>query len=118
MSETHTHDRLADVNALVKRLRRHYPTEAEAFLNFMRKAEDGVALTAREKELVNVGLSVAAQCKWCIDFHTRNAINAGANRDEIVEAGFMAIVMHGGPAFMYLTTLLEALDDLAPEGER
>ncbi len=118
MSENHTHERLDDVNALVRRLRKRYPSEAEAFLNFMRKAEDGVALTAREKELINVGLSVAAQCKWCIDFHTQNALNAGATRDEIVEAGFMAIVMHGGPAFMYMTTLLEALDELAPEGDR
>ena len=84
---------------------------------FSRKAEGGKALTIRQKELINVGLAVAAQCEWCIAIHVQHATEAGASRDEIIEAGFMAVVMHGGPALMYMTPLLAALDEFLPEAE-
>ena len=33
-----------------------------------------------------------------------------------MEAGFMAVIMHGGPAYMYMTPLLDALDEFqAPQ---
>lgn len=34
-----------------------------------------------------------------------------AKRDELIEAGFLAVLMHGGPAMMYMTPLLKALDE-------
>jgi hypothetical protein len=33
---------------------------------------------------------------------------------QIMSAGFMAVIMHGGPALMYLSPLMEALDELTP----
>ncbi|HHB13183.1 MAG TPA: carboxymuconolactone decarboxylase family protein [Chromatiales bacterium] len=106
-------DRLKDVAALTERLERDYPTETRAFLGFLQKAEAGRAIDLRMKELINVALAVAAQCEWCIAFHVEQAVAAGATRDEIVEAGFMAVIMHGGPAYMYMTPLLEAVDEFA-----
>lgn len=107
-------EKLNEVMALTKTLRRDYPTETNAFLGFLNKAESGKALGIREKELINVALAVAAQCEWCIAFHVEQAVGSGATRDEIMEAGFMAVIMHGGPAYMYLTPLLAALDDFPP----
>ena len=77
----------------------------------------GKALPLREKELINVALAIAGQCDWCIAVHVKHAIDAGASRDEIVESGFMAVIMHGGPALMYLIPLLEAVDEFLPTGE-
>ncbi len=108
--------RLQQVGAITARLQKEYPTETRAFLGFLQKAEAGRALDLRVKELINVGLAVAAQCEWCIAFHVEQAANAGATRDEIVEAGFMAVIMHGGPAYMYMTPLFDALDEFLPEG--
>jgi AhpD family alkylhydroperoxidase len=62
-----------------------------------------------------VGLAVGAQCEWCVAIHVQHAIEAGASRDDVIEAGFMAVVMHGGPALMYLTPLLEAVDEFLPQ---
>ncbi len=107
--------RLQQVAELTRRLEKEYPEETGAFLTFLKKAEAGKALDLRTKELINVGLAVAAQCEWCIAFHVKQAAAAGATRDEIVEAGFMAVIMHGGPAYMYMTPLFEALDDFLPE---
>ncbi len=104
-------NRLEQVAELTHRLSKEYPEETRAFLGFLQKAEQGKALDLRVKELINIGLAVAGQCEWCIAFHVEQATKAGASRDEIVEAGFMAVVMHGGPAYMYMTPLFEAVDE-------
>lgn len=108
-------DRLKEVADLTRRLKIKHPAEINAFLNFMKEAESGPALNAREKELINVGIAVAAQCEWCIAVHVKHAIKAGATRDEMIEAGFQAVLMHGGPALMYLVLLYQALDEFLPE---
>ena len=109
-------EKLDEVMTLTEELRKDYPTETNAFLGFLSKAESGKALGIREKELINVALSVAAQCEWCIAFHVEQAVKSGASRDDIIEAGFMAVIMHGGPAYMYMTPLLDALDEFqAPQ---
>ncbi|VAW83504.1 hypothetical protein MNBD_GAMMA14-1128 [hydrothermal vent metagenome] len=111
----HTTEKLRDVKKLVGELQLNYPLETNAFLGFMQKAEAGKALGIKEKELINVALSVAAQCEWCIAIHVQHAASVGASRDEVVEAGFMAIIMHGGPAFMYMIPLMEAINEFLPE---
>ncbi|WP_283433189.1 carboxymuconolactone decarboxylase family protein [Neorhodopirellula lusitana] len=110
-------DKLNDVAGLTKRLMDQYPDQTEAFMSFVKKAEASPALTVREKELINVGIAIAGQCEWCIAVHVKSAIANGATRDELVEAGFMAVVMHGGPALMYMVPLMEALDEFSPDKE-
>lgn len=107
-------DKISEIKKLTNDLVKDYPSETNAFMNFMEKAEGGPVLDLRIKELINVALAVAAQCEWCIALHVSHALHAGASRDEIMSAGFMAVVMHGGPALMYLIPLTNALDELAP----
>jgi len=33
----------------------------------------------------------------------------------LVEAGFLAVLMHGGPALMYLTPLLDAVNEFTKD---
>jgi AhpD family alkylhydroperoxidase len=103
--------RLQEIDQFLDRLGKDYPEETQAFFNFMQKAEAGPALDVKTKELINVGISVSAQCEWCIAFHARSAIEAGASKDEVMTAGFMAVLMHGGPALMYMMRLAEALQE-------
>ena len=112
-----TRDRLNQVTELTRRLSKEFPAETHAFLGFLQKAEEGKALDLRIKELINVGLAVAAQCEWCIAFHVEQAAKAGATHDEVVEAGFMAVVMHGGPAYMYMTPLFDAVDEFCTDSK-
>ena len=115
LPHSHMKERLDEFQLLVTRLSKEYPNETLAFMNFMRKAEDGPALSMKYKELINVALGVAAQCEWCIAFHVQGAASAGATREEVVEAGFMAVLMHGGPALAHLTPLLNAVDEFLPK---
>lgn len=112
---TSMNERIQDIAALTERLKSKYPAEINSFLGFMGKAESGPALSKAQKEIINVALSVAAQCEWCIALHVKGAAAAGASRDEVMEAGFLAVLMHGGPALMYLTPLTSALDEFLPE---
>lgn len=107
--------KLEQVGELTRRLRKDYPAETGAFLGFLQKAEEGKALDLRVKELINVALAVAGQCEWCIAFHVEQAVRAGASRDDLIEAGFMAVVMHGGPAYMYMTPLFAAVDEFCQD---
>ncbi len=94
-----THQKLEEITSLMTYLNKDYPTETRAFSNFMQKAEGGPALDKRMKDLINV------------------ALEAGASRDEVMSAGFMAVLMHGGPALMYLTPIRQALDEfVVPRG--
>jgi AhpD family alkylhydroperoxidase len=115
-SEGHGHmsERLKEFGELVTRLQKEYPNQTKAFLNYMQKASEGPALSARFKELINVALGVAAQCEWCISFHVHEAASAGATREEIMEAGFLAVLMHGGPALAYLKPLVDSIDEFLP----
>jgi AhpD family alkylhydroperoxidase len=45
-----------------------------------------MSLTVKEKELVNIGASVATGCKPCTDFHFKKVRQAGATDDEIKNA--------------------------------
>ncbi len=112
---SNTKEKLTEISSLIAKLKVDYPAQTNAFLGFMSKTEGGRALTVREKELINVGLAVGAQCEWCIAIHVQHAVEAGASRDEVMEAGFMAVVMHGGPALMYMIPLLEAVDTFLPQ---
>jgi len=81
-------ERLKEVGDLTRRLQKEFPNETAGFLEFIKEAEGGAALPLKEKELIDTALSVGAQCEWCIAFHVRNAVRAGATRNEIIEAGF------------------------------
>ena len=110
----HTQEKLDEFRKLIGSLQRDYPKEIQAFLSFMKTAESGPALSAKAKEVISVALSVAAQCEWCIAFHVSAAASLGASRQEIMEAGFVAVVMHGGPALTYLKPLVDAANEFVP----
>ena len=108
-------EKLAEIKKLIGELQKEAPEEIGAFLNFLQKAEKDSAISAKNKELINVALAIAAQCEWCIAFHTQNAIKLGATKNELIEAGMQAVVMHGGPALMYMTPLLNAIKEFSNE---
>jgi len=108
-------EKLQEIKELIGNLQKEAPEEIGAFLNFLQKAEKDSSISAKNKELINVSLAVAAQCEWCIAFHTQNAIKLGASKEELIEAGMQAVVMHGGPALMYMTPLLKAIEEFGNE---
>jgi AhpD family alkylhydroperoxidase len=71
---------------------------------------EGGALPRVTKELMALAIGIAVHCEGCIAFHVHDAIQAGASRAEIEETIGVAIMMGGGPALVYATDAMTALD--------
>jgi AhpD family alkylhydroperoxidase len=102
---------LSEVHTSLGTLREEYPGFMKAFGAFMGEVEKEGALSHKTKELISVALSVACKCKWCIAFHVKNALDAGATKDELIEACWVAALMAGGPALMYAQYVVKAIED-------
>ncbi|WJV64005.1 carboxymuconolactone decarboxylase family protein [Pectobacteriaceae bacterium CE70] len=70
------------------------------------------ALSIKQKELIALGIAIAARCDGCIAAHVADSLKAGAKREELVEAIDVAILMGGGPSMMYGTQALAAVTEL------
>lgn len=106
--------KLDEVHETVKRAMKEHPEQAGEFMKFLRSVcKDSDALDCKTKELMSIALSVACRCEWCIAFHVKNALEAGATRQEIMESCFVAVVMCGGPGLMYMKPVMDAIDEFS-----
>ncbi len=110
-----TRDVIQEFQSMLARWDRDWPKHRAAFRSLSAAAQSPGALDTKTKELCAIATAVTAHCHWCIAAHVRNALNQGATAEEIMEAGWVAVQMGGGPALAYLQLVLKALDDLAPQ---
>ncbi|MCL4327556.1 MAG: carboxymuconolactone decarboxylase family protein [Candidatus Thermoplasmatota archaeon] len=103
--------RLEEIQGLMKDLGEKYPQTMGIFQQFIGAVSGKGKLSAKEKELIAVALSLSEKCEWCIPYHTRLAIENGASDDEIVEAGFISLLMSGSPSLMNMVLLMDALKE-------
>jgi len=78
---------------------------------FGKTMADG-ALTVKQKELVAIGIAVAKQCEPCIILHVQKCLEAGATKEEMLEASGVAVMMSGGPAYTHVPMVIDAIDAL------
>lgn len=87
------------------------PDVEKAFMELHSAVFSDGKLTVKQKELIAVGISVAIRCSPCIRNHVSKAIEAGASKEEILEAASVALLMRGGPAIPYIRELIELLGE-------
>jgi AhpD family alkylhydroperoxidase len=104
---------------MLQKLGKDCPKFVHTFKEFFEATEGKGVLDRKTKELISVALSVKAQCPFCIAFHVKNALAAGAKPEEIVEAGLVAVLMGGGPSLAYMTYVYKAIEEFtAPEEQK
>lgn len=81
--------------------------EASAFANLLSTYDRAGALSEKHKELISVAIGLTIRCEYCVVVHVYHAYKAGATKEEIMEAGLVAITMGGGPVMTYYVTLLK-----------
>ena len=101
---------LDQLETMKEEVTRQDPTFLAAWGELSQQAKKPGTLDVKAKELICVALSIAARCDYCIATHVHKAIDNGATRDEIMEAGFVAVSMGGGPSLAYLTQVIQACD--------
>jgi alkylhydroperoxidase/carboxymuconolactone decarboxylase family protein len=59
------------------------------------------ALSAREKSVMALAVAHAVQCPYCIDAFSRDALEKGADLDQMTEAVHVAAAIRGGAALVH-----------------
>ena len=99
-----------DVMRGIASLGDHIPGTVQSFFSLHQAALADGALSRPTKELIALGIGIAARCGGCITCHVRDALDAGATAQEIYETIGVAILMGGGPAAVYGNEARKALE--------
>src|SRR5689334_18370463 len=59
------------------------------------------ALSAREKSIIALAVAHAVQCPYCIDAYSRDALEKGADLDQMTEAVHVAAAIRGGASLVH-----------------
>lgn len=82
-------------------------TMVEAFMGLLGAAYEPKALDVKTKELISVAIGCYNRCEYCIVYHSYKAFEAGATKEEILEAAMVSVAFGGGPSMAYSVTLLK-----------
>ncbi len=96
-------------------LGKEIPMQMGGFSRLHKKAVTDGALSRRTKELMALAISIAVGCEGCIAYHTHDAVQAGASREELLETIGVGVMMSGGPGSIYAVHALDAVEQFIPE---
>ncbi len=103
------HDFYQNMGSMMEKMKEKTPNAAGGFGALFSKVMTDGKISLKQKELVAVGIAVASKCEPCILAHVKKSLQAGATPEEILEAAEVAVMMGGGPAYMHLPAVIEAL---------
>ncbi|MCL4453824.1 carboxymuconolactone decarboxylase family protein [Ferroplasma sp.] len=102
--------KLQEVNRVIMEADKDNKDFTSSFMNFMGATMKGGSLDTKTKELLALALGIAARCEWCISYHVHEAFNAGATRKELMEVGYVTVLMYGSQALMEMNSLIDAIN--------
>ncbi len=89
-----------------------------SFMGLLETTYQDTALDSKTKELISIGIACYNRCLYCIVYHTYKALEAGAKREEILDAAMVSVAFGGGPAMAYSVTMLKkSLDEFEKDFE-
>ncbi|WP_051297279.1 carboxymuconolactone decarboxylase family protein [Brevibacterium album] len=89
------------------------PSQAKAFGAFDAKVFDPAdeVLDLRTRELIAIAVAATTQCPYCMDVHVGNAKKAGASREEVARAVFVASGLRAGGAYTHGFLAFKAFEE-------
>ncbi len=109
--QTRYADAMKHVRSYTGKLSQAMPELMKSFYALSKASSEAGALDAKTKELIALAIAVATHCDDCIAFHAHSALKAGATSAEILETLGVTVFMGGGPALMYATHVMEAVEE-------
>ena len=88
------------------------PEVMSYYTSFRKAAYRDGALSQKIKRLIALAVGLEAGCTRCIIGQTRDAVEAGASKAEIMEAVSIAIVMGGTPVSAETWRVVKVLKEL------
>ena len=88
------------------------PEINDAFVAFSKSVFKAGALDAKNKQLIAVAAAHVTQCPYCIRGHVKQALRAGATREEVMEAVLVAAEMRAGAAVAHSNLALDEMNEI------
>lgn len=103
---------MQDINTSLAPFRKAQSEAMQGFGQLSRAAMAEGAISAKNKELIAMGIAVTQHCSGCIGFHVKALIKLNCTREELDEMLSVSVYMGGGPALMYAAEALKAWDTM------
>jgi alkylhydroperoxidase/carboxymuconolactone decarboxylase family protein len=84
----------------------------ENFFNYYNSVFKDAALTAREKTLIALAVAHTEQCPYCIDAYTKDSLQRGITREEMMEAVHVGAAIKSGAALVHSTMMMNKVKKL------
>jgi 4-carboxymuconolactone decarboxylase len=98
MSDSYYHDHdLARFGEMGK----NCPELARKFFDWYGAVFSEGALSVREKSLIALAVAHAVQCPYCIDAYSKDALEKGADLDQMTEAVHVTAAIRGGASLVH-----------------
>ncbi|WP_096436759.1 carboxymuconolactone decarboxylase family protein [Alteribacter populi] len=98
---------LHDYKAGLGHFTEQMPDIARKYNAFTEACFEEGTLTAKEKQLIALGISLYSQDEYCIIYHTKGCLDQGCSQEEIFEAIAVTGAFGGGAAMSQAVTLVE-----------
>ena len=102
-----------EFEANVARWSKEWPQQQQGFAALTQAAKAPGALEQKYKYLIAMSIAVAGHCHWCIGANVKSALAHGATKEQVMEAGWVAVQMGGGPSLAYLQLVQKAVDEFS-----
>jgi AhpD family alkylhydroperoxidase len=88
------------------------PEDFTAWMNLDKivSRQDG-KIPRKYRELIAIAVAHTTQCPYCIEVHTKNAKKAGASKEEVAEAIFVAAALRSSGAAAHGTMAMRFYDE-------
>jgi len=83
------------------------------FFDYYGKVFEEGALTAREKSLIALAVSHTIQCPYCIDAYTKDGLQRGIQKEEMMEAIHVAGAIRGGASLVHGVQMMNKYNKLS-----
>lgn len=96
-----------------KKSHEFYRKNSPVYRSFLKMEESAFVegeLSKGSKELIAIGISIIINCESCLEWHIKQALDAGITREQILEGIGVGIEMGGGPATVSSRFALKVLE--------
>jgi AhpD family alkylhydroperoxidase len=103
---------LEEVAETVGEFKKEMPEAFAAEKSFTDAVYGDGALSTKTKRLTAMAIAVNAGCQGCITYQTKLAVEAGATKEEVVEAASVATSIGGTSASAWVWVVVQMLKEL------
>jgi AhpD family alkylhydroperoxidase len=103
--------RLLEIQKTMQQVGKENPDFLAAFMKLKSEAEKDGTLYKKTKKLIEIALSIATRCEWCVSLHVKDAIEFGATPAEIMDTSLIAVLMGGAPSLMFAQNVMKAVSE-------